>query len=128
MRYLLDTHVFIWWDNHRSRLSPKALALCEDLDNDIYLSIVSVWELQIKSLLGKLTLPLPLVETIEQQITQNRLQILPLQLDHVYAIAQLPDLHKDPFDRLLLAQVVAEGLQFITADAEIQKYPLPTIW
>jgi PIN domain nuclease of toxin-antitoxin system len=128
MRYLLDTHAFIWWDNRRSQLSPKAPALCEDLENDIYLSIVSVWKLQIKLLLGKLTLPPPLEKTIEQQIAQNGLRILPLQLNHVYSIAHLPDLHKDPFDRLLLAQVLAEGLQFITADTEIKRYPVPTIW
>lgn len=108
MKLLLDTHTFIWWDSEPARLSPHALALCQDRQNVLLLSVVSVWEMQIKLQLGKLRLALPLKEIIETQQQTNSIEILPVTLAHVLALENLPAYHKDPFDRLLVAQ--ATGL------------------
>jgi len=108
MKLLLDTHTFIWWDSEPARLSLHALALCQDRQNVLLLSVVSVWEMQIKLQLGKLRLALPLKEIIETQQQTNSIEILPVTLAHVLALENLPAYHKDPFDRLLVAQ--ATGL------------------
>jgi PIN domain nuclease of toxin-antitoxin system len=108
MKLLLDTHTFIWWDSEPARLSLHALALCQDRQNVLLLSVVSVWEMQIKLQLGKLRLALPLKEIIETQQQTNSIEILPVTLAHVLALENLPAYHKDPFDRLLVAQ--AAGL------------------
>lgn len=100
MKFLLDTHTFIWWDSEPAKLSPHALALCQDRHNVFLLSVVSVWEMQIKLQLGKLTLALSLREIIESQRQTNNIEILPITLAHVLALEKLPTHHKDPFDRL----------------------------
>ena len=128
MRVLLDTHTFIWLDNDPGKLSETVTALCSDKDNDLFLSIASVWEMQIKLKLAKLTLPLALDKTIAEQQKMNGLQLLPIELRHVLALDSLPDHHKDPFDRLLIAQAKAEGLTLITNDPVIAKYPVTVTW
>src|SRR5437588_7358785 len=104
MKLLLDTHAFIWWFNEPEKLSPKALALLADGDNDLILSAASVWEMQIKIQLGKLKFTVPLREIVESQEQTNGVQVLPVGLEHVLALDALPAHHKDPFDRLLVAQ------------------------
>ena len=93
MRLLLDTHAFIWWASEPERLSEKALSACVDNSNVLILSVASVWEMQIKSQLGKLTLSLPLSDLIENQQQANRLEVLPIELSHVLALANLPAHH-----------------------------------
>src|SRR5262249_10304465 len=100
MKLLLDTHAFMWWDNDPARLSPHALAALRDPANTVWFSVVSVWEMVIKSQLGKLTLHLPLSQIVAQQ-QANGLQILAAMLEHTLAVESLPPVHKDPFDRLL---------------------------
>ncbi|HLK56821.1 MAG TPA: type II toxin-antitoxin system VapC family toxin [Chthonomonadaceae bacterium] len=124
MRILLDTHIFIWWDSTPDQLSAEARRLCEDADNTLVLSIASVWEMQIKYQLGKLSLHKPLPDLIRSQQQTNGLELLPVQLEHVYALSSLPPHHKDPFDRLLIAQARTEGLALVSMDAAFQQYPV----
>jgi PIN domain nuclease of toxin-antitoxin system len=128
MNILLDTHTFIWWDSDLTKLSSKALGLCRDQTNTLLLSVASVWEMQIKYQLGKLTLKLPLVEIIETQQQTNNIEILPVHIKHVLALESLPSLHKDPFDRLLIAQANVEGALFLSCDPIFASYPVNVIW
>src|SRR5262245_23563310 len=107
MKGLLDTHTFMWWDSEPSKLSAPVLAFLHDPANTLLLSVVSVWEILIKLQLGKLMLGSPLATVLSQQQV-NGLQILPVRLDHVMAVENLPALHKDPFDRLLISQANIE--------------------
>ena len=113
MKILLDTHIFLWWDNAPGQLSEQIKTICEDPANTLVLSVVSVWEMQIKQQLGKLTLRLPLSELIEDQQKTNGIEILSIHLAHVLALQTLPPHHKDPFDRLLIAQANAENISLI---------------
>jgi PIN domain nuclease of toxin-antitoxin system len=122
MRILLDTHIFIWWDNDPHQLPPQARVLCEDPDNTLVLSVASVWEMQIKQQLGKLNLRLPLTALVEDQQQANGIEVLPVSLVHVLALDSLPHHHKDPFDRLLIAQANAEGIGLLSVDAVFKQY------
>lgn len=128
MKLLLDAHAFIWWDSEPNRVSPNALAQCQNRANELWLSVASVWETQVKLQLGKLRLSLPLAKLIESQQRTNGLQVLPITLAHVLAIEQLPDHHKDPFDRLLIAQANVEGAVLISHDPFFAKYPVKVVW
>ena len=97
MKVLLDTHAFLWWDNDPAKLSPLVLAWCQDKANTLILSVASVWEIQIKRDLGKLRLPLPLLDVVASQQKTNNLRVLPVSLAHVLALEALPLYHKDPF-------------------------------
>ena len=122
MRLLLDTHIFIWWADQPEKLSPAALSALEDEANELLLSVASVWEMQIKIQLGKLKLSLPLKELVKNQQETNDLTVSPLALTHVLALDALPFHHKDPFDRLLIAQSISEGLIVVTADSQFSAY------
>ncbi len=125
MKLLLDTHAFIWWDSDPGQLSPAALTAIGDPANEVWLSIASVWEMIIKAQLGNLSLRLPLAEIIAQQ-QQNGILILSAHLDHVLAVEKLPAAHKDPFDRIMVAQAKCEDLTIITDDEWIPKYAVKT--
>jgi PIN domain nuclease of toxin-antitoxin system len=122
MKLLLDTHIFIWWADAPDKLSSTALSALEDETNDLVLSVASVWEIQIKSQLGKLKLSQPLKELVESQQETNDLKILPVELPHVLALNALPFHHKDPFDRLLVAQSIVEDITLVTADDKLSMY------
>lgn len=128
MKLLLDTHAFIWWDSEPDKLSAQALALCQDRRNILLLSVASAWEIQIKLQLGKLQLRLPLASVIEGQQQTNNAEVLPVTLDHVLALSSLPDHHKDPFDRLLIAQANVEDAVLISSDPVFAKYPVKLAW
>lgn len=128
MKLLLDTHAFIWWDSEPTKLSPKALTLCQDRQNVLVLSVVSLWEMQIKVQLGKLRLALPLKEIVGSQQETNKVQILPVTLAHVLALESLPSHHRDPFDRLLVAQATVEEAVLVSGDPNIAKYPVQVVW
>jgi PIN domain nuclease of toxin-antitoxin system len=128
MKLLLDTHTFIWWDSDVSKLSPRALQLCQDPANTLLLSVASIWEMQIKQQLGKLRLKLPLAEIVQGQQEANGLTVLPVQLEHVLLLEQLPFHHRDPFDRLLLAQAKAEQAPLLSCDAVFREYQADVIW
>jgi PIN domain nuclease of toxin-antitoxin system len=127
MKVLLDTHTFIWWDDDRSKLSAQALTVLLDASNTVLLSVASAWELVIKMNLGKMALSAPLVDVLAQQ-QANGFQILPVALDHVLAVEALPALHKDPFDRLLIAQAIVEDIPIIGVDPTFDAYPVRRIW
>jgi PIN domain nuclease of toxin-antitoxin system len=127
MRLLLDTHTFIWWDSDPARLSAAALAALCDPANTVWLSVVSVWEILIKAQLGKLSVRLPLPDIIAQQ-QANGLQVLPVTLPHSLALEGLPPVHKDPFDRLLIAQAVVEGAELVSVDHVFVQYPVRLLW
>ena len=123
MRLLLDTQVFIWWDSEPEKLSPRALALCQDPSNELLLSVVSLWEIQIKSQINKVRLRLPLSNLVQGQQETNDMAILPLTASHIYGLDGLPSYHKDPFDRMLVAQARVEKLWLVTSDEMVSKYP-----
>ncbi|MEW6125432.1 MAG: type II toxin-antitoxin system VapC family toxin [Acidobacteriota bacterium] len=128
MKILLDTHTFIWWDSSKGRLSADALALCMDISNTLLLSMASVWEMQIKIQLGKLNLALPLEKIIKDQQQLNNLQLLPIELSHVLAHEKLPFHHKDPFDRMLIAQAIAEDIVILSDDSIFTTYSIKVRW
>ena len=124
MRFLLDTHVFIWWADQQENLSATVLSALKDEANELVLSVVSVWEMQIKVQLGKLKLSMPLEELVATQVETNDIRILPVELAHVLALSALPFHHKDPFDRLLIAQSIQEDVTLVSADPEFPAYPV----
>lgn len=128
MRLLLDTHAFIWWDGEPARLSARALALCQDRENQLHLSVASLWEIQIKAQLGKLRLSTPLPQIVAMQQAANGLVLLSIHPHHTYALDDLPALHRDPFDRIIVAQARTEKLRLVTHDEMICKYPVDVEW
>jgi PIN domain nuclease of toxin-antitoxin system len=105
MKILLDTHIFIWMATEPERLSPKAIESIINRQNTLFLSVASIWEIQIKVALGKLDLIANLAVTVDTQIAENSIQLLAIDLQHVYALSKLPPHHRDPFDRLLIANL-----------------------
>ncbi|RCJ41285.1 twitching motility protein PilT [Nostoc minutum NIES-26] len=128
MRALLDTHAFIWWVTDDSQLSANARDVITDSSNILFLSVVSAWEIIIKNKLGKLTLPEPVEQYIPSRLAINRFESLPIQMNHVLQVASLPNIHRDPFDRILIAQSQVENLPIVTIDQQITQYLVQTIW
>lgn len=127
MRLLLDTHVFIWMDRQPDRLPEKVFDACRNAENSLFLSVASIWEMQIKLALGKLQLSRPLRRVVEEQ-SLNGVAILPVKLTHLWKLAELPSLHGDPFDRMLVAQSMDEDLHLISADSVMRNYPTKLFW
>jgi len=128
MKLLLDTHSFIWWDSDPLRLTPHVLEMCQDPRNVLLLSVASVWEMQIKLQLGKLKLSLPLPELVKGQQQINKINILTIKLEHVLALDKLPPHHKDPFDRLLIAQTQVEEAVLVSKDPFFAEYQVKLLW
>jgi PIN domain nuclease of toxin-antitoxin system len=128
MKLLLDTHAFLWWDEASPRLSKRARELISDPDNTLYLSVVSAWEIVLKVGTGKLKLPSALAVYIPARLAHYRFEMLRLGLDHVLAAETLPTHHRDPFDRMLVAQAEVERLPILTHDPQIRKYSVETVW
>ncbi|MHC5718853.1 MAG: type II toxin-antitoxin system VapC family toxin [Nostoc sp.] len=128
MNFLLDTHTLIWWSIDPVKLSQQARNLLDDRSNTLFLSIISVWEIQIKLQIGKLTLKMPLSELIKDQQETNDLQLLPIELTHIYALTNLPNHHRDPFDRLLIAQATVEKVPIVSIDSDFDRYPIQRLW
>ena len=128
MSVLLDTHTFLWWIGDDPRLSPRAREVIGDGDNVVYLSAVSGWEMAIKARLGKLQLPAAPASFIAGQLAANAFDSLPVQMSHALHVYTLPPHHRDPFDRLLVAQAQMENLPILTADPQIGRYAVQVIW
>jgi PIN domain nuclease of toxin-antitoxin system len=128
MKYLLDTHTFIWWDDSPTKLSSVVLELLKDKENIIYLSLVSLWEIQIKLQIGKLKFDLSLAEKVSNQQRTNNIQLLPITKEHIFALDDLPLHHRDPFDRLLIAQATIEKVALLSKDSVFEDYDVPLIW
>lgn len=127
MKLLLDSHTFLWWNNEPEKLSARVLGMCKDPENMLLISVASIWELQIKFQLGKLRLHTSLAEIIRQE-QENGIEILPVEPAHIFALDSLPDHHKDPFDRLLIAQAIVEEATLLSADPLIAQYPVSVEW
>lgn len=128
MKYLLDTNTFIWWNKDFLRLSTTARAIVQDRSNTLLLSLASVWEMQIKVQLGKLTIPVPLADLLQKQQADNQIELLPITLTHILALANLPSHHRDPFDRLLVAQAQIEQIPLLSGDPLLTRYAVQVIW
>ena len=128
MRVLLDTHAFLWWLDDSPRLSDLARNVIADERTRPVFSAVVGWEIAIKVGMGKLEIPDPPEAFLTEQLSQNDVEVLPIYLRHALRVFGLPDHHRDPFDRLLIAQALVEDLAIVTADPEITTYPVETLW
>ncbi len=128
MSYLLDTQVFLWFFETPERLSPEAIEALTDSDTTLYLSPASAWEIAIKWQLGKLTLPYPPQRYVPSRVALLLAKTLPITIEHTLAVAELAPHHRDPFDRLLVAQAVHDGMVLITADRIFERYPVAMLW
>ena len=126
--YLLDSHVLVYLAQHPERLPRRLRSLIEDGRNELHVSIASVWEIQIKTLLGKLALDMPLDRLIATQRDANGLRLLAINVPHVVEHERLPMHHRDPFDRMLVAQARVEGLVLLSADAQFKRYDVQLAW
>jgi PIN domain nuclease of toxin-antitoxin system len=127
MRLLLDTHVLIWNIGNQEALSEKVLALVDDPTHDKFISLASLWEMNIKISLGKLKLAQPTSQIVSDYLEAG-LKLLPITIEHIQAVANLPWPHRDPFDRMLIAQAQYEKLAIITQDARFRDYQVVVIW
>jgi len=122
VRLLLDTHVWLWAVSAPERLGDQAREVLEAADNELLLSAASVWEISIKVGLGKLTLPEPPDRFVPGRMARDRIAALPVTVPHALAVANLPSVHRDPFDRMLVAQAKTEVLPILTADPVFLRY------
>lgn len=128
MRALIDTSTFLWFISGSEKLSVDARGYIADLDNEIFISVVSLWEIAIKTSLGKLELLLPFDRLISEHLEPNAITVLPIEKAHLFKVIDLAFYHRDPFDRMIIAQGLAEQLPVITSDAAFSRYPVQLIW
>ena len=128
MKLLIDTHVFIWLNEESSQLSNKVKALYRSREHEVYLSIASAWEMQIKAQLGKLDLAMPIAALVSKNIQENDIYLLPIDLSHIAQLEKLPPHHKDPFDRMIIAQAMIEEFTIVSIDSAFANYAVPIIW
>ena len=126
--YLLDTCTFLWLVEDSPKLPKSVRALFSAPDNAIYLSVVSFWEILVKTATGALLLPEPAHGYVMRQRTAHRIDSLPLNEDALVNLPRLPNVHKDPFDRMLICQALASGFTILTPDKEISSYPVKVAW
>ena len=128
MPYLLDTHTFLWMRHTPDRLGDDARTICADVGSDLLLSLASVWEMAIKLSIGKLTLRDPLRQILLEARTTNGIATLGIKEQHLLRVQHLPLHHRDPFDRLLAAQALEEGLMLLSAETAFDAYAVPRVW
>ena len=128
MRLLLDTHTCLWFLHGDAELSGTARRLIEDMDNQRLVSLASLWEISIKMSLGKLLAGREFNDLFPRQLTANAMDLLPIKVGHIARVASLPLHHRDPFDRLLIAQSLEENLPILSADPAFDAYGVQRIW
>ena len=128
MNLLLDTHAFLWLRFSPDKVSNAALTAYQDDNNQIFFSLVSIWEIQIKQQLGKLELDIGLADLLQEQCGNNQLELLPIKLNHILDLKKLPFHHKDPFDRLLISQTFSEGMVLVSSDEFFSDYGVDVLW
>ena len=128
MRLLLDTHSFLWFIGGDKRLSANAREAIADLDNEAFLSMASLWEIAVKINIGKLKLPQPFGALIPEQLMGNEIKMLPAELSHLTQYIDLPLHHRDPFDRLIIAQAQAEAMTVVSKDPLFERYEVDLLW
>ena len=127
-RLLLDTHAFLWWVDDAPQLGAAARKAIGDASNECYLSIASCWEMAIKSSLAKLRLAKPVERFISEQVAANSFSLLNIEVHHLAKVEKMPFHHRDPFDRLLIAQALTEKLTILTADGAFAEYGVKVLW
>lgn len=128
MRALLDTNSFLWFISGNDKLSEAAKVFISDFNNELILSTASLWEIAIKVSIGKLELLQPYGKLIPQQLEENDIDVLPIKLKHLTKLIELSFHHRDPFDRLIIAQALMEKIPIISADTIFKDYPVELIW
>ncbi len=128
MKYLLDTHTFLWWNMDDAQLSLLAKEIIADGANEIFLSAATAWEIAIKSARGRLELPEDPTRYVSSRMNLHGFQPLSVQIHHAVQVYKLPMHHADPFDRLLIAQSQIESMPLISIDSEIRKYEVEVVW
>jgi PIN domain nuclease of toxin-antitoxin system len=128
VRILLDTHAFLWWIGADDRLSARAAELVEDGGNEVFLSAASTWEIVVKTVLGRVEITDPLERFIPEQLERNAMRPLPIGIQHTLAVATLPPVHRDPFDRMLVAQATVEHMTLVSGDRMLRRYPVTVEW
>ena len=128
MRLLLDTHTFVWYVTNNQKLSSTARQLINEGNNEVLLSIVSIWEMAIKHSIGKLSFELPFEIFISQQLAVNNFDLLNIKISYLNVVANLPLHHRDPFDRLIIAQAMVEQIPIVGTDKIFDSYPIQRLW
>ncbi len=136
IKILLDTHAFIWWiENNKEELSPRAIELLENKKNELFLSVVSLWEMSIKNSIinkktkyPKLFLKYDLKKYLDEFRTYYGIKLLKIKTSHIMKVNELPFYHKDPFDRMIIAQGLIERLKILSRDSEMPEYTKTVIW
>ena len=128
MRLVLDTHSLLWFIMGNDRLSRKARTTIEDLDNQVLVSVGSLWEIAIKVNIGKLTFLRSYEEFFPVELQKNEIEVLPIRHKDLAVLANLPLHHRDPFDRLIIAQAISEDIAIVTKDSAFQGYAVQIIW
>jgi PIN domain nuclease of toxin-antitoxin system len=123
MNLLLDTHVLLWWLDDNQNLSQSARTVIADGNNLVFVSAAVIWEIQVKQALGKLKIPANFRKVLDQQ----GFELLDITVEHAYAVGKLPPYHRDPFDRILVAQAEVEKMTLVSRDNHIKKYKVPLI-
>jgi PIN domain nuclease of toxin-antitoxin system len=124
VRLLLDTHVLLWWRDDSPRLSGRARAEIADAANEVLVSTATLWEIVIKRARGKLIFP----DDLEEVVREESFELLGIGFQHLRRVELLPELHRDPFDRMLIAQALTEGVPLVTDDRALLAYGVPTVW
>lgn len=127
-RFLLDTHSFLWWVEDSPNLSETARGVIRARENEIFLSLASVWELAIKVSLEKLVLSVSFEKFLTENLTSNDFHLFPVDLSHVVSVSTLPFHHRDPFDRLLVVQALKDNLPIVSADGVLDLYGIVRLW
>src|SRR5947207_1030722 len=122
MRLLLDTHSFLWFISGSTQLTARARALIEDITNQRFVSAASLWEIAIKVNIGKLAFAEPFGTLIPRELQSNAMSLLPVKVEHLAKVTELPRHHGDPFDRLLAAQALVEAMSVVSADDKLDAY------
>jgi PIN domain nuclease of toxin-antitoxin system len=128
MRGLLDTGTFLWFISGSSRISQRVKTIISEIDNEILLSIASLWEIAIKVSLEKLEISMPFEHLISRQLRNNEIKLLPVESNHLKELIKLPFYHRDPFDRLIISQSIVENLPVLTCDRIFNAYPIEKLW
>jgi len=128
MKLLLDTHAFIWLNNDVSKISDRVIEMTQSGQHEFFLSMASAWEMQIKFQLGKLDLAIPVKKLIETNINKNHIYLLPITLADIAQLGKLPPHHKDPFDRMIIAQAMIEDFTIVSIDGVFADYAVSVIW
>ncbi len=127
MAFLLDTHAFLWFVAGDKKLPVSVVEKIKDIKQPCFLSVASLWEITIKNQIGKLTLSISLKQLFDY-IDRNQIEIIPINIEHLLTLSELPEHHGDPFDRLIISQAISEELTLITRDGGMKKYKVKQQW